>query len=182
MACCVSVPPAVAEPAAAGVHGGFGAYQWRLLFFICFGWMIDGMEMYVMSLLLPELPASWDLSAVGRGLLGGGVFVGMAFGAVGFGVLSDRMGRLTVVRLTIALALVFGLVCAAAQSMVALLLLRGSFGVAVGGLLPALITLLAESMPPGAVGTSVGLTQNMFAIGGMFVSAIAAIVSKQVRW
>ena len=182
MACCVSVPPATEDPAAVAEPGRFGAYQWRLLLFVCFGWMIDGMEMYVMSLLLPELPAEWELSALGRGMLGGSVFIGMAFGAVGFGVLSDRVGRLPVVRVTIALALVFGLLCAAAQSMVALLLLRGSFGVAVGGLLPALITLLAESMPPGAVGTSVGLTQNMFAVGGMFVSAIAAIVLGPLGW
>ena len=57
MACCVSVPPATADPAAVAEPGRFGAYQWRLILFVCFGWMIDGMEMYVMSLLLPELPA-----------------------------------------------------------------------------------------------------------------------------
>ena len=183
--CCVGVPPETPmhTPSSTGSGaGGFGAYQWRLLTFVCFGWMIDGMEMYVMSLLLPELPDSWGLNDVKRGVLGGSVFVGMTIGAVGFGSVSDRVGRLTVVRITILLALVTGLLCAAAQSMVSLMLMRGAFGVMVGGLLPALITLLTESMPSGAAGASVGLTQNMFAVGGMFVSGIAAAVLGGMGW
>ena len=34
---------------------GFGRYQWRLLGIAGIGWATDGMEMFVMALVLPEL-------------------------------------------------------------------------------------------------------------------------------
>ena len=59
----------------------FGTYQWRLLIIAGVGWMTDGMEMYVMALILPLLASEMELSADALGMMGGGVFMGMGAGA-----------------------------------------------------------------------------------------------------
>ena len=55
----------------------FSPYAWRVFLFVCVFWAIDGSEMYVMSLILPELPERWGLTAVMLGLLGGATFFGI---------------------------------------------------------------------------------------------------------
>ena len=73
---------------------GFGRYQWRLLGIAGIGWATDGMEMFVMALILPELSREWQLSAERLGTLGGAVFGGMGLGAWFWGSMSDKHGRL----------------------------------------------------------------------------------------
>ena len=85
---------------------GFSKYCWRFLltgFGIAFA--ADGMEMYLLALILPFLPSSWDLTTVTKGMLGGGVFVGMSFGAPAIGYLGDRSGRMPAMRYSALVAL-----------------------------------------------------------------------------
>ena len=53
---------------------GLGPYQWRLLGIAGIGWATDGMEMFVMALILPELATEWQLTADQLGTLGGASF------------------------------------------------------------------------------------------------------------
>ena len=162
--------------------GTLGAYQWRLFFFVCIFWGIDGSEMYVMSLVLPELPQSWGLTPAGRGILGGSTFIGMLVGAILFGGVADRYGRLFTVRVTLAISAIFGCLCAVADSTAMLFVLRTLFGFGVGGCIPSIIALMVESSPSDTAGTSIGVTLCFFAIGGMFVTAMSIFVLPTMGW
>jgi putative MFS transporter len=74
------------------------------------------------------------------------------------------------------------LLSAASNSMVSLMLLRGLFGFGIGGAIPSVIALLMESSPPEAAASSLGFTQCLFALGGVFVTAIASAVLSQFGW
>ena len=107
-----------------GIPLTFGAYQRRLFALMNLIWLIDGAEMYVMSLVLPELDWGVENDATLRGLLGGGVFAGMMIGSVFFGWVSDQLGRLFTIRITTLLSAVFGALSALSQSPLMLLVLR----------------------------------------------------------
>ncbi len=152
---------------------GLSPHQLRVLIMFGLGYGADGMEMYVMSLILPELPASWNMNADMRGLLGGSTFMGMSVGTLLFGMLSDRYGRIPILRTTIALALLFGTLSAFSPSFAVLLTMRILFGMAVGGYVPVGSTHLIETCPPHVAGMAYGLSCNFFSVGAVFTSLIA---------
>ena len=137
-----------ADPGCEQIHReidarGFGRYQWRLLAIAGIGWATDGMEMFVMALILPELAAEWQLSAEQLGTLGGAVFAGMGLGAWFWGTISDKYGRLRGYAATISIALIFGLCSALSQNFLGLMLTRVGFGM-LGALFVACGTHVAQ--------------------------------------
>ena len=161
---------------------GSGWYQTMIIILIGIGFATDGMEMFVMSLILPELPAEWNLSDAELGMLGGVVFIGMAIGAATWGLISDRIGRRICIILTLALSLLFGMLSAASQSWVTLAVLRLGFGFGVGGLLPVGSTLLVESSPPESASFSIAASMNLFSLGATLEALFAVYILPALGW
>ena len=161
---------------------GFGRYQYYVLAIVGIGLLADGMEMFVMSLVLPNLPITWGLNATTRGILGGSVFVGMAIGAPVWGIVSDHFGRLLATMLTLVIALALGLSSALSPGFWCLLILRFGFGFAVGGFVPVGQVLLIESTPPNHGGFGIAMASNLFSLGGAFESLFAVAVLPNLGW
>lgn len=68
-------------------------YHYFLIFLCGFGWLFDGIELALISFILPELKTNWNLSSFQMGFLGSTVFFGMFIGAIVSGSLSDVFGR-----------------------------------------------------------------------------------------
>ena len=160
----------------------FGAYQHKLLLIVGVGMAVDGMLMFVVSLILPELPESWELDATKRGVLGGAIFLGMCAGAPLWGDVSDRVGRLTTMNLTLGLAFGFGLLCALANSFWMFFAVEIAFGTCMGGFIPVANTLLLECSPADASGHSIGIAMNLFSIGATTASVAAGYVLPAFGW
>lgn len=60
---------------------GFGWYQILLMNVCGAGWLFDGIELTMISFIVPQLTDEWSLSPVQAGSLGSAVFLGMMFGA-----------------------------------------------------------------------------------------------------
>jgi len=136
-----------------------------------------------MSLVVPELPSSWALTAFDRGLLGGIVFVGFSVGAALFGVLSDSyFGRARMISACLVIAAIFGFLSGAAGSFGSLMALRALFGIGVGGFLPVSTTLFIESTTDKHVATLIGLLGNCFTLGGVIISLLAIGVLPSLGW
>jgi putative MFS transporter len=148
-------------------------YARRVFLAYASGFAADGMEMYVMSLILPELPMSWALTTSEKGMLGGFVFFGMSIGSLLWGMLADRIGRLPVLRVCILLILLLGLASALANSFAMLLATRFCFGLAMGGFVPVGNTLLCEATAAGHRGYAVALAEVAFSLGGVFETLLA---------
>ena len=65
----------------------------RLLVTSGLGWMFDAMDVGLLSFILAALKADWGLSAGQMGWIGAINSIGMAVGAMMFGMLADRLGR-----------------------------------------------------------------------------------------
>ena len=68
----------------------------------CFtGWMLDGMDVQIYTFLIPALTAAWSLTKADAGLLQTVALLTSAFGGWITGMLADRVGRVTMLQITI---------------------------------------------------------------------------------
>ena len=75
----------------------------RLLALSGLGWMFDAMDVGLLSFILAALKADWALSTTQMGWLGALNSMGMAVGAIVFGMMADRVGRKQVFVMTLLL-------------------------------------------------------------------------------
>jgi DHA1 family multidrug resistance protein-like MFS transporter len=100
-----------------------------------------------------------------------------ALAAGGIGWLSDRVGYKPLIILNLLLTAVSLLLHGVAQSIAQLALMRILYGLAAGGILPAMNALVGKLIPPNSYGKAYGLTASMTALGmaaGPFLGGIMA--------
>ncbi|CAN0067204.1 unnamed protein product [Scytosiphon promiscuus] len=126
---------------------GLGPFQTRLMFMCGMGWIIDSMETLVVAFVLEKVAISFELSSVGKGLVGSASFLGMLLGAGFWSIYADKRGRRTAFVQSLACVFVGGVFSAASPSFGLLCLCRMVVGFGVGGNLPVTTTLLTEFLP-----------------------------------
>jgi MFS transporter, AAHS family, 4-hydroxybenzoate transporter len=120
----------------------------RRILVICFlTAMIDGFDTLILAFIAPLVGKVFGLSPVEIGKLFAINFIGAVIGGLGFGPLADRFGRRAMLLVSLALAVVFTLLCSLAGSPQELMALRFLAGLGFGGVIPMIIALTAESMP-----------------------------------
>lgn len=124
------------------------ASEWRILVICFLTAMIDGFDTLILAFIAPLVGEAFGLSPVEIGKLFAINFVGAVIGGLGFGPLADRFGRRTMLLVSLALAVVFTLLCSLAESPQELMTLRFFAGLGLGGVIPMIIALTTESMPP----------------------------------
>ena len=67
--------------------------QKKLLSIAGLGWMFDAMDVGMLSFIIAALKIDWDLTPQQMGWIGSVNSIGMAVGALLFGLWADRMGR-----------------------------------------------------------------------------------------
>ena len=158
----------------------------RLLFTSGLGWMFDAMDVGLLSFILAALKADWGLSAGQMGWLGAINSIGMAAGAIGFGVLADRIGRKQVFVLTLLLFAIASGLSAFATTLTVLFVLRFFIGMGLGGELPVASTYVSERVPAHERGRIVVLLESFWAVGWILAALIAYFViprfDKDMGW
>ncbi|MDB5516683.1 MAG: hypothetical protein JWQ17_3441 [Tardiphaga sp.] len=124
------------------------ASEWRILAICFLTAMIDGFDTLILAFIAPLVGNAFGLSPVEIGKLFAINFAGAVIGGLGFGPLADRFGRRRMLLVSLALAVVFTLLCSLARSPPELMTLRFLAGLGLGGVIPMIIALTAESMPP----------------------------------
>ncbi|HOG17292.1 MAG TPA: MFS transporter [Syntrophales bacterium] len=100
-----------------------------------------------------------------------------ALGAAGIGYLSDRIGHKRVLTASLVLATVCLALHGLAQSIAQLVWLRILYGLAVGGILPAMNALVGQLVPPASYGKAYGISSSLICLGmaaGPFLGGIMA--------
>jgi SHS family sialic acid transporter-like MFS transporter len=127
--------------------------QWLVLIGALLGWMFDGMEMGVFSLVgrsaLGDLLHTSDESVIGFwfGAVTAGFLVGAAAGGVLFGWLGDRIGRVRAMSLSVLTYAVFTSLCGLADSAEQIAALRFIAALGMGGEYALGVALVMESWP-----------------------------------
>ncbi|MFC4941886.1 MFS transporter [Pseudonocardia sp. GCM10023141] len=119
----------------------------KLLLIIGAGVFYEAFELFLGSVLTPILKVRWNLQPVEVGMLISSVFIGMALGAIGLGVLGDRIGRRRMFTLNLTVYLVAALVAATAQDIWFLVVCRIIAGAGVGAESVLIDSYLGELLP-----------------------------------
>ena len=135
------------------------------------GWMFDAMDVGILSFVIAALASDWGLTAAEKGWIGSVNSIGMAVGALLFGVLADKVGRKQIFMWTLILFSVASGLSAFATTLTIFLVLRFLIGMGLGGELPVASTLVSESVKAEERGRVVVLLESFWA-GGWLVAAI----------
>jgi MFS family permease len=162
------------SPTTAGAVSGFGLAEFyrdmtgaeRHTFWACFGgWALDGMDFMIYPLVLSSVMALWQVDRAVAGLAVTLTLFASAFGGWMAGYLSDRIGRVRTLQITILWFSLFSLLCAFAQTFGQLMLARALLGFGFGGEWAAGAVLMGEAIRAEYRGRAVGSVQSGWAVG-----------------
>ena len=149
----------------------------RRTFWACFGgWTVDALDVQVFSLAIPAVMAEWGISKTQAGMVSGVTLVASALGGWIAGAMSDRIGRVRTLRITVACYSLFLFLSAFAQSFPQFLTLRALQGFGVGGEWAAGAVLMAETVRAGNRGKAMATVQSGWAVGWGASVAIYSLV------
>jgi YNFM family putative membrane transporter len=161
-----SSPPAYRRTNRALFFGGFS----------CFALL------YCVQPLMPLLAHDFALtpaqSSLSLSLATGALAVSLLFSSV----LSDRIGRKTMMVVALVVAAVMTVLSACAHSYAQLLAARTLLGFALGGMPAVAMAYLGEEIEPASLGVSMGLYISGNAFGGMVGRMAASILSDFLSW
>ncbi len=159
----------------------------RRTFWACFmGWVLDAMDFMIYPLVIGTIIALWH---VDRGVAGLAVTLTLLVSAIGgwlSGFLSDRIGRVRTLQITVLWFSVFTLACAFAQNFTQLIVLRTLLGLGFGGEWAAGAVLIGETIRASARGRAVGTVQSGWAVGwgaAVLLQAVSyTLLPPEVAW
>ena len=154
----------------------------RIAVVICTGFFFDAFDIMTLAYAMPVLVGKWHLapSMIGTAISIG--FVGQIFGALFFGWLAERVGRVPSAAATM---LVFGLMslaCAFAWNLESLMVMRFLQGWGLGGAIPILATYVGELASAKRRGRFVLCYQCAFSIGLPVTAWIGNLVVPTLGW
>ncbi|MGC4377214.1 MFS transporter [Fictibacillus sp. Mic-4] len=147
-----------------------------------FSWMFDAMDVGILSFIIAALQKDWNISLKQMSWIGSVNSIGMAVGALLFGMLADRMGRKAVFMFTLVLFSVGSGLSAFAPTLTIFLILRFLIGMGLGGELPVASTLVSESVPVNERGKTVVLLESFWAGGWLLAALISYFVIPKFGW
>jgi putative MFS transporter len=125
----------------------------------------DGIDYVAIGMVLPVVGELWHLSPGEIGWLISGGFIGQVVGAIGFGRLAERIGRIPTAMLTTAVFALGGIMSAFAWSFATMMLVRMFQGLGLGAEVPVAATYINEIAPADKRGRFVLLYELIFAVG-----------------
>jgi putative MFS transporter len=142
----------------------------------------DAFDALSLAFVLPVLVRLWHISPKQIGILIAASYVGQLFGALVFGWLAERFGRIHSVTTAVALMSVMSLGCAIAGNFPALLTCRLVQGIGVGGEMPVAAAYISELSRAHGRGRFFLLYEMIFPIGLMATGQIGAWLVPVLGW
>jgi putative MFS transporter len=125
----------------------------------------DAFDVLAIAYVLPTLIGVWKLAPRTIGVLISSSFIGQIVGALFFGWLAERIGRLRCAKITIALYSLMSLLCAASWNIPSLLAFRTIQGIGLGGEVPVAAAYINEMLRAKGRGRFFLIYQFIFPIG-----------------
>lgn len=151
----------------------------RKTFWACFcGWGLDALDVQMFTVAIPAIIAAFGIDKTQVGLISGVTLVASALGGWIAGALSDRLGRVKTLQMTILWFSFFTFFCAFAQTFPQLLVLKALQGFGFGGEWAAGAVLMAETIRNEHRGKVMATVQSAWAVGwGASVIVYTALFS-----
>lgn len=161
---------------------GLSSLQVRVILLCILINMMDGFDIMAMAYVAPRLSSEWGLSPTELGTLFSAGLAGMVVGSMTAGAIADKLGRKPVILICLAIASAGSALCGLAGDQMGLVGGRFVTGLAVGGMLPCINTMVAEYASARSRALAVALMQGGFPIGAALGGIGAAGLIDQFGW
>jgi MFS transporter, putative metabolite:H+ symporter len=142
----------------------------------------DGFDSLAIGMVLPVIAAAWKMTPGEVGWLISGGFLGQMIGAIGFGQLAERLGRIPAIMITTAVFALGGIASAFAWGFVSMQVIRVVQGLGLGAEVPIAATYINEIAPAERRGRFVLLYEVLFAIGLLLAGVIGRWIIPTWGW
>lgn len=162
---------------------GLSSFHYNLIFWCVLLSLIDGYDIAAIAFAAPHLMRDWhltDRSALGPVLSAS--LVGILFGSALFGWIGDRWGRKVALIASNLLFGLFTLAAAWATNLEQLTLLRLLAGLGIGGVIPNIVAINAESSPRSLRATVALIAVGFVPLGGAIPGLIAGTLVPTHGW
>jgi AAHS family 4-hydroxybenzoate transporter-like MFS transporter len=161
---------------------GLGSFQIKLLIWsVLIAW-IDGYDIGAISFAAPSLIKEWHVTMKDLGPVLSASNFGVLFGSQIFGWIGDRYGRKTALILANILFGIFTFWGAWATNLTELSLLRFVAGLGIGGVIPNIVSINAESAPRNLRATMAIIAAGMVPLGGALAGFASAAFVPTHGW
>jgi putative MFS transporter len=157
---------------------------WHVKMRVIFGvaTFFDAFDALSIAYVLPVLIGAWKIAPAQIGWLISIGFAGQAVGALIFGWLAERIGRVPVARMTIAIFALMSIVCATADNYEQLFWFRFLQGIGLGGEVPVAAAYISEIARADRRGGFFLLYELIFPIGLLAAAAVGSQVVPVLGW
>ncbi|MGX7002197.1 MFS transporter [Caballeronia sp. KNU42] len=173
----LDVPTHGSAPDTVGTHSPV-----RALIAAVSGYAMDGFDLLILGFMLNLISADLGLTSAQAGSLVTWTLTGGVVGGVGFGILSDYLGRVRVLTYTILLFALFTGLCALATGYADLLVYRFVAGIGLGGEFGIGMALAIEAWPAdqrGRVSSYVGMGWQL---GVLAAAVVTPLLLPHIGW
>lgn len=157
-------------------------YQRRIFAVIASAWLVDQIDVALLTFLLGSIVAAFGLTPTEAGQLAAMTFAGQLVGNILAGTASDRFGRRAVFQVTMVVWGLASLAAAAAWSLPVLMACRFLIGVGVGGEAPVAQAMVSEIVPAAVRGRYIAFLEGFWAVGYVLSGAISFFVLPYLGW
>jgi putative MFS transporter len=142
----------------------------------------DSFDSLAIAYVLPVLVRDWHIAPHSIGLLISSANFGQALGALTFGWIAERIGRVSTARIAIGIFAVMSLACAATHSYDQLIVCRFLQGIGLGGEIPVASTYISEILRADRRGGRFLTYQIIFPVGLLMSGVVGASVVPRFGW
>jgi len=161
---------------------GIGSFQIKLLVWSVLIAFIDGYDIGAIAFAAPHLITEWHVAPKDLGIVLSASNFGVLFGSQIFGWIGDRYGRKTAL---ITANLLFGVLtywAAYSTDLTQLSWLRFFAGLGIGGVIPNVVSINAESAPRKMRAALAIIAAGMVPLGGALAGVASATLVPQYGW
>ena len=161
---------------------GLGSFQINLIVWSVLLAMIDGYDIGAIAFAAPHLIAEWHIPPKALGLVLSASNIGVLVRSQIFGWIGDRYGRKTALILSNLLFGVLTYAAAYSTDLTQLSWLRFFAGLGIGGVIPNLVAINAESAPRNLRATMAIIAVGLVPLGGALAGFVGAALVPKYGW